>query len=86
MREGPNFFISYYKGSSRCHRDAKETWRTLGSAKFTDSGKALKEWCLSMDEQFGNHPEESEEGRPDTSFASEAIKEEEPNDNTKMIT
>ena len=85
-REGPNFFVSHYKGSTRGHNDPKECWRVLGVAKFTDSGKALKEWCLSMDEQYGNHPEESEEGRADTSFASEVQKEEAPNDNTRMVT
>ena len=80
-REGPNFFISHYKGSTRGHNDPKECWRTLGVAKFTDSGKALKEWCLAMDEQYGT--EESTESRADTSFASEIM--EESNDNTRMV-
>ena len=89
-REGPNFFISYYKGSTRGHSDPKECWRSLGVAKFTDSGKALKQWCLDMDEQY-NKPNPIEEfrgsGRKDTSFASEVQSEEEsPTDNTKMIT
>ena len=89
-REGPNYFVSHYKGSTRGHTDPKECWRVLGTAKFTDSGKALKEWCLSMDEQF-NQPNPVEEfrgsGRKDTSFASEAMdNEESPTDNTKMVT
>jgi hypothetical protein len=50
-REGPNFFVSHYKGSTKGHNDPKECWRTLGVAKFTDSGKALKQWCLDMDTQ-----------------------------------
>ena len=83
-REGPNFFISHYKGSSRGHNDPKECWRTLGVAKFTDSGKALKEWCLEMDELY---VQSKLEPRKDTSFASEVQDEEEsPTDNTKMIT
>jgi len=83
-REGPNFFISYYKGSSRGHLDPKECWRSLGVAKFTDSGKALKEWCLEMDELY---VQSKLEPRKDTSFASEVQNEEEsPTDNTKMIT
>jgi hypothetical protein len=82
-REGPNFFISHYKGSSRGHTDPKECWRTLGVAKFTDSGKALKEWCLEMDELY---VQSKLEPRKDTSFASEAVEEESPTDNTKMIT
>tara|TARA_R110002012_G_scaffold244874_1_gene419858 strand:+ start:16 stop:339 length:324 start_codon:yes stop_codon:yes gene_type:complete len=87
-REGPNFFVSHYKGSTKGHNDPKECWRTLGVAKFTDSGKALKEWCLSMDEQYGlQEAEKAEaEGRSDTSFASEALEEESPTDNTKMVT
>jgi hypothetical protein len=84
-REGPNFFISHYKGSTRGHLDPKDCWRTLGVAKFTDSGKALKEWCLSMDEQY-NTPDDTDEGRKDTSFASEAMIEASPTDETRMVT
>jgi hypothetical protein len=80
-REGPNFFVSHYKGSTRGHNDPKDCWRVLGVAKFTESGKALKEWCLSMDEQY-NQPEETDDGRKDTSFASEAMNEQ---DNTRMV-
>jgi len=82
-REGPNFFVSHYKGSTRGHNDPKECWRVLGTAKFTDSGKALKEWCLEMDELY---VQSKLEPRKDTSFASEAMEEESPTNNTKMIT
>tara|TARA_R110002049_G_scaffold56685_1_gene156097 strand:+ start:165 stop:482 length:318 start_codon:yes stop_codon:yes gene_type:complete len=86
VREGPNYFVSYYKHSSRLHYDPKEAWRTLGVAKFTDTGKALKEWCLEMDNIYVTKINE-EMGRVDTSFASEVQSEnEEPNDNTKMVT
>ena len=88
-REGPNFFVSHYKGSTQGHNDPKECWRTLGVAKFTDSGKLLKEWCLSMDEQYNTDRQGSESvsssGRKDTSFASEAMNEESPTDNTRMV-
>ena len=99
VREGPNYFVSYYKNSSRLHYDPKNCWRTLGQAKFTDTGKQLKEWCLLMDEQYGvtqrqqwsSHAAGGAEsvarsGRKDTSFASEAMEEESPTDNTKMVT
>ena len=99
VREGPNYFVSYYKNSSRLHYDPKDTWRTLGVAKFTDTGKALKEWCLLMDETHGvpqrerwtrvdtdGAEGEARSGRADTSFASEAMEEMSPNDETKMIT
>ena len=82
-REGPNYFVSYYKNSSRLHYDPKDTWRTLGVAKFTDSGKSLKEWCLQMDETYNS---EQLEARKDTSFASEAMEEENPCAETKMVT
>ena len=73
VREGPNYFVSYYKNSSRLHYDPKDTWRTLGTAKFTDTGKALKEWCLLMDETYSK---EEKEGYADNSFAND----------TKMVT
>ena len=92
VREGPNYFVSYYKYSSRLHYDAKDTWRTLGTAKFTDSGKALKEWCLEMYDTYSVPQMEKwnanvlDDGRKDTSFASEAIDEaNDPTANTKMI-
>ena len=85
-REGPNWFMCYYKHSSQKVLDPKDAWRTLGPAKFTESGKALKEWCLQMDDEYGEKKEE-EVGRTDTSFASEAMNESklDPTQNTKMI-
>ena len=73
VREGPNYFITYYKDSSRLIHDPKDAWRTIGVAKFTDTGKSLKEWCLLMDETYGT---EEKEGYADNSFANE----------TKMVT
>ena len=81
VREGPNYFVSHYKGSSRGHNDPKECWRVLGTAKFTASGQALKAWCLEMDELYSSSVKE---GVADTSFASETDLEE-PTNNTKMI-
>lgn len=81
VREGPNYFVSHYKGSTRGHNDPKECWRTLGVAKFTDTGKALKAWCLEMDELYSSS---EKEGVKDTSFASEAALED-PTSNTKMV-
>ena len=88
VREGPNHFITYYKQSSRLIYDPKDAWRTLGVAKFTDVGKALKEWCMEMYDTYSIPQMEKwgsseEEGRVDTSFASDV--EESPTDNTKMV-
>ena len=94
-REGPNFFISHYKGSTRGHTDPKDCWRVLGAAKFTDSSQAVKAWCIEMDEEYNKpNPGPVEEfrgsGRKDTSFASEVKDEQEsptdPTDNTRMVT
>lgn len=52
-REGPNWFLCYYKNASHGQVDPLEAWRTLGKAKFTDTGKQLKAWCLEMHEQYG---------------------------------
>ena len=108
VREGPNYFVSFYKNSSRLHYDPKDCWRVLGQAKFTDSGKALKEWCLSMYDEYsvpqmkrwhdrangadvadgasGGAEGDEASGRKDTSFASEAMEEENPCAETKMVT
>ena len=51
--EGGNFFLCYYKHASVGRTDPKDAWRTLGVAKFTETGKALKQWCLDMHEQHG---------------------------------
>ena len=85
-REGPNYFVSHYKGTTRGHTDPKECWRVLGPAKFTESSQLVKAWCISMDEQY-NQVKSDESGRKDTSFASEAMEEEvNPTKDTKMIT
>jgi hypothetical protein len=89
VREGPNYFVSYYNHSSRLHYDPKDCWRTLGVAKFTDTGKALKEWCLEMYDQYSlpqieKWGKNNDKGRVDTSFASDL--DESPTDNTKMVT
>ena len=50
-REG-NYFTSLYKGSCRGHVDPKDCWRVLGPAKFTESGKALKEWAVEIWDKY----------------------------------
>ena len=56
VREGPNYFVSYYKNSSRPLMGSGFEHRLHDLAKFTDTGKALKEWCLLMDETHGVIP------------------------------
>ena len=86
MREGPNYFMVHYKGSSVLRQDPKDAWRVMGVAKFTTAAQELKQWCLDIHDEWSKKKEKT---RKDTSFASEVQNEEkieEPNDNTKMIT
>ena len=66
-REGPNGWICFYKDAATMQVDPLEAWRTLGIAKNTDTGKALKAWCLEMHEKFGDEVKE-EEPKPDAGF------------------
>ena len=84
VREGPNYFVSYYKNSSRLHYDPKECWRVLGVAKFTDTGKALKEWAVEIAASSLPKPELDMTAIAAEGFGPEA--HEEPNDNTRMVT
>ena len=68
VREGPNYFVGFYKDSSQLFYDPKNAWRMLGIAKWTDTGKALKSWC---EEMHSTYSKEAKEGFADGSFASE---------------
>jgi hypothetical protein len=91
MREGPSYFMIHYKNTSVLRQDPKDAWRVMGSAKFTDNSKELKQWCLDIHDKYSKIEVES---RQDTSFASEARRDavaslaepEDPTANTKMIT
>ena len=86
-REGPNQFVCYYKHQAVLRQDPKDAWRVMGAAKFTDTGKLLKQWCLDMHQTWViDRQNQEDEGRKDTSFASDVQQEVEPNDNTKMVT
>ena len=88
VREGPSGFMCYYKNAATYRIDPLDAWRTLGVAKFTDTGKSLKAWCLEIAE--ANAPVLSSQ---DTAEQVQSVEntffdhtvEEEPNDNTKMV-
>ena len=82
MREGPNYFMCKYKQSSVLRQDPKDAWKILGPAKYTDTGKELKDWCL---QQHQLYVLDKLEPVADTSFASDALNEEDPTNNTKMV-
>ena len=84
-REGPNGFMCYYKNAATYNIDPLEAWRTLGIARFTDTGKKLKEWCLDMQDQHGHQcfQDENQDNPENTFFEPGNMAE--PNDNTKMV-
>ena len=86
MREGPNYFVILYKNTSRVvsANDPKDVWRVLGTAKYTDTAKALKEWAVEVVEATLPKPELDMSQIKAEGFGPEAHVE--PNDNTKMIT
>ena len=85
--DGPNYFVTLYKGTARMHSDPKEAWRVSGVAKFTESMQELKQWCIDTHAKYDKGLKKA---RKDTSFAaevqSEEKQEEDPTSNTKMIT
>tara|TARA_R100000654_G_scaffold27835_1_gene52187 strand:- start:241 stop:561 length:321 start_codon:yes stop_codon:yes gene_type:complete len=86
-REGPNGFMCYYKNAATYRIEPLDAWRILGVAKFTDTGKKLKQWCLDMDEQHRDYglPDELKQDKFFEVPMSET-NHSEPNDNTKMVT
>ena len=85
VREGPNFFSVLYKRSSQGVTTVKEMKKILGPAKFLDSSKELYAWMeplIALSE-----PKESLDMNVIKSegFGPEAH-EQEPNEQTKMIT
>ena len=79
-REGPDVFVVSYKGQAQIRVDPKDVWRVLGPAKYTETGKALKEWAVEIAERCLPKPEP----RKDTSFASQEALED-PTTDTKMV-
>ena len=70
----------YYKNIATPCLTVKDVKNRLGAAKFLDSSKNLYKWMEEMIEKYDSVLEEA--GRADTSFASEALIE---NDNTRMV-
>ena len=79
-------FVVLYKNSARFYKDPIDVRRSLGVAKFTPSGDAVKEWAVEVSTPVRQKRAEKE-ARADTSFASEAQAEDsdDPTANTRMI-
>lgn len=75
----------YYKNVAAPCFTVKDVRSRFGSAKYTDSCKKACEWVQACIDKYEAVVEE-EEGRADTSFASEALNESDPNYQTRMVT
>jgi len=80
-------FVVLYKNSARFCKDPVDVRRSLGVAKFTPSGDAVKEWAVEVSTPI-REKRATLEARADTSFASEAQADTDPDDptaNTRMV-
>ena len=87
-REGPkSSFLIMYKGSSRIVTEPIELSRTLGTARYLDSSKALREWAEEIHEKTLNkhQPTLDMDQVKAEGFGPEAHPED-PTSDTKMIT
>ena len=87
MREGGNYFVILYKNSARCisDKDPKDVWRVLGTAKYTETGKELKEWAVETAEKCLPKPELDKTEQMAKGFGPECHPDD-PVAQTKMIT
>jgi len=70
VREGPNWIMVYYKNVATVCLTVKDVKDRLGPAKFLESTKEL---CVWLEEKIKTYGGSQEEGRADTSFASELV-------------
>jgi len=82
-QSGNHYLVLFYKNCSRYCTTVKEIKAVMGAAKFTQSSKDLVSWFEELWSKYSK--EEVSEGRADTSFASEALTEDDPNYQTKMV-
>ena len=84
-REGPSCFSVAYKGSARLITTPKQLKAVLGPAKFLQSSKDLYEW---MEDKLNSAKpkEQLDMDRIRTEGFGPEAHEQEPQENTKMIT
>jgi hypothetical protein len=86
-RNGPNYFIVYYKNAASIKLTPKDVGRVFGVAKFTPWVSAARDWCYEMVKAYGNETDKTDQAYLDyiakQGFGPEV--HEEPNDNTKMV-
>lgn len=84
VREGPNWIMVYYKNAATVCLSVKEVRACFGVAKFTDGVKKICTWVQEQMDQYDGVGSEME-GRADTSFASDALSESDPNYQTRTV-
>ena len=82
-QSGNHWLMLYYRNCARYCTSVEDIKSVMGAAKFTQSSKDLVAWFEELWSKYSK--EEVSEGRADTSFASEALTEEDPNYQTKMV-
>ena|SRR5210317_893434 len=88
VREGPNWFMMYYKNIATPCLTVKDVKSRLGPAKFLDSSKELYKWMEEMIEKYDSKQTELDMSAvAATGFGPEAhLDENDPNYQTKMVT
>lgn len=82
-KTGPDVILVHYKHISQFVFDIKGLKKILGPSKFLDSSKQIYSWVEELISKYTGI-EIMDDGRPDTSFASE-VENDDPTSNTKMI-
>lgn len=59
-RNGPNWFLVYYKNGACIRRTPKEVGRVFGIAKFTPSVNSIRDWCKEMVAKYEQTQEDDE--------------------------
>jgi hypothetical protein len=85
--DGPNHFIVFYKNLSTVAFTTKDVRKRLGSAKFTDSSKALSAWCDDMIAQYEKTSTDRDQDEVlATGFGPEAhLDQTDPNHQTRAV-
>ena len=58
-RNGPNWFLVYYKNAAQIRFTPKEVGRCFGVAMFTPTVNNIREWCYEMVEKYGSEEDKS---------------------------
>lgn len=86
VREGPNWFMMFYRNIATPCFTVRDVKGRLGSAKFLESSKNLYKWMEEMIEQYDKQQTELDMSQiAATGFGPEAHGED-PTANTRMVT